>query len=95
MILNFIVINVFLFDEMLLHNKNFKIQIYKAVSISLPMLVIVAELTQKSLGVGYDIGRAVAINKLVICLFRSDSGKSKSLKIAFACLKLHFSIKWC
>uniref|UniRef100_K1Q9Z1 Putative 2'-deoxynucleoside 5'-phosphate N-hydrolase 1 n=1 Tax=Magallana gigas TaxID=29159 RepID=K1Q9Z1_MAGGI len=37
--------------------------------------VIVAEVTQKSLGVGYEIGRAVALNKLVICLFRSDSEK--------------------
>lgn len=45
------------------------------------MVVIVAEVTQKSLGVGYEIGRAVALNKLVICLFRSDSEKSKILKI--------------
>lgn len=49
--------------------------------------VIVAEVTQKSLGVGYEIGRAVALNKLVICLFRSDSEKSKILKLISAPLK--------
>lgn len=48
------------------------------------MVVIVAEVTQKSLGVGYEIGRAVALNKLVICLFRSDSEKSKILKLISA-----------
>lgn len=37
--------------------------------------------------------RAVALNKLVICPFRSDSQKSKSLNIAFACLRLHLFIK--
>lgn len=52
-----------------------------SVSLSLPMVVIVAEVTQKSLGVGYEIGRAVALNKHVICLFRSDSEKSKIFKI--------------
>lgn len=51
------------------------------------MVVIVAEVTQKSLGVGYEIGRAVALNKLVICLFRSDSEKSKILKLISAPLK--------
>lgn len=54
-----------------------------SVSLSLPMVVIVAEVTQKSLGVGYEIGRAVALNKLVICLFRSDSEKSKILRFIF------------
>lgn len=66
---------------------------YRAVSISLPILVIFAEVTQNSFGVGYEIGRAVALNKLVICPFRSDSQKSKSLNIAFACLRLHLFIK--
>lgn len=46
--------------------------------------VIVAEVTQKSLGVGYEIGRAVALNKLVICLFRSDSEKRLSPMVAGA-----------
>lgn len=55
----------------------------RSVSLSLPMVVIVAEVTQKSLGVGYEIGRAVALNKLVICLFRSDSEKSKILRFIF------------
>lgn len=56
---------------------------HKAVSVSLYMVVIVAAVTQKSLGVGYEIGRAVALNKFVICLFRSDSEKSKIFKIIF------------
>ncbi|XP_065944556.1 putative 2'-deoxynucleoside 5'-phosphate N-hydrolase 1 isoform X2 [Magallana gigas] len=46
--------------------------------------VIVAEVTQKSLGVGYEIGRAVALNKLVICLFRSDSEERLSPMVAGA-----------
>lgn len=41
------------------------------------LVVIVAEVTQPSLGVGYEIGRAVALGKVIICLFRPDSGKSK------------------
>lgn len=51
--------------------------------VSFPIVVIVAEVTQKSLGVGYEIGRAVALNKLVICLFRSDSEESKILRFIF------------
>lgn len=54
------------------------------------MVVIVAKVTQKSLVVGYEIGRAVALNKLVICLFRSDSEKSKILKLISAPLKTTF-----
>ena len=40
--------------------------------------VMVAEVTQPSLGVGYEIGRAVASKVPVIALFRPSSGKSKS-----------------
>lgn len=81
LILNLVFINVdvFLFDKILFHNQK--------LFISLSMVVIVAEVTQKSLGVGYEIGRAVALNKLVICLFRSDSEKSKILKLISAPLK--------
>ena len=32
--------------------------------------VLVAEVTQVSLGVGYEIGRAVAMNKSILCLYR-------------------------
>ncbi|XP_059838611.1 2'-deoxynucleoside 5'-phosphate N-hydrolase 1 [Hypanus sabinus] len=35
--------------------------------------VMVAEVTQPSLGVGYEIGRAVAMNKKILCLFRPSS----------------------
>ncbi|KAH9498543.1 hypothetical protein Btru_007014 [Bulinus truncatus] len=36
---------------------------------------VVAEVTQPSLGVGYEIGRAVAMNKPVFCLYRPQDGK--------------------
>ena len=39
---------------------------------------MVAEVTQPSLGVGYEIGRAMENNKKILCLFRPDSGKCKS-----------------
>lgn len=39
--------------------------------------VLVAEVTQPSLGVGYEIGRAVEHQKRVLCLFRKDSGQSE------------------
>lgn len=44
--------------------------------------VVVAEVTTVSMGVGYEIGRAVAAGKKVLCLFRSDSGKNLSAMIA-------------
>ena len=40
--------------------------------------VVVAEVTRPSLGVGYEIGRAVAMEKKILCLFRPDSTKRKS-----------------
>ncbi|XP_011447035.3 putative 2'-deoxynucleoside 5'-phosphate N-hydrolase 1 [Magallana gigas] len=46
--------------------------------------VLVAEVTQPSLGVGYEIGRAVALGKVIICLFRPDSGKKISAMISGA-----------
>merc|ERR1712154_40800 len=45
---------------------------------------IVAECTQPSLGVGYELGRAVALNKRILCLFRPASGKKLSAMIAGA-----------
>jgi len=44
--------------------------------------VLVAEVTAVSMGVGYEIGRAVESGKKVLCLFRPDSGKNLSAMIA-------------
>ncbi|XP_024152869.1 2'-deoxynucleoside 5'-phosphate N-hydrolase 1 [Oryzias melastigma] len=43
--------------------------------------VIVAEVTQPSLGVGYELGRAVDMKKTVLCLFRPSSGRTLSAMI--------------
>ena len=43
--------------------------------------VVVAEVTQPSLGVGYEIGRAVTMKKKILCLYRPQKDK---------CMKLHF-----
>jgi 2'-deoxynucleoside 5'-phosphate N-hydrolase len=40
--------------------------------------VLIAEVTAPSLGVGYEIGRAVAWGKRVICLFRPTEGRKLS-----------------
>ncbi|XP_069744006.1 uncharacterized protein [Narcine bancroftii] len=37
------------------------------------LAVIVAEVTQPSLGVGYEIGRAASMNKKILCLFQKPS----------------------
>ncbi|MCA1759254.1 MAG: nucleoside 2-deoxyribosyltransferase, partial [Bacteroidales bacterium] len=44
--------------------------------------VVIAEVTTVSMGVGYEIGRAVANGKKVLCLFRPDSGRNLSAMIA-------------
>ena len=44
--------------------------------------ILVAEVTTVSMGVGYEIGRAVESGKKVLCLFRPDSGKNLSAMIA-------------
>lgn len=44
--------------------------------------VLVAEVTVPSLGVGYEIGRAIEIGKPVLCLFQSNSTNSLSAMIA-------------
>ncbi|WP_340111686.1 nucleoside 2-deoxyribosyltransferase [Maribellus mangrovi] len=44
--------------------------------------VLVAEVTTISMGVGYEIGRAVEAGKRVLCLFRPESGKNLSAMIA-------------
>ncbi|KAM8779663.1 5-hydroxymethyl-dUMP N-hydrolase [Rhynchonycteris naso] len=43
--------------------------------------LVVAEVTQPSLGVGYELGRAVALNKRILCLFRPKSGRVLSAMI--------------
>ncbi|KAK7467900.1 hypothetical protein BaRGS_00023301 [Batillaria attramentaria] len=43
--------------------------------------VLIAECTQPSLGVGYEIGRAVALNKKIIILFRPECGKRLSAMV--------------
>uniref|UniRef100_A0A8C5LFV7 5-hydroxymethyl-dUMP N-hydrolase n=1 Tax=Jaculus jaculus TaxID=51337 RepID=A0A8C5LFV7_JACJA len=43
--------------------------------------VVVAEVTQPSLGVGYELGRAMALNKQILCLFRPRSGRVLSAMI--------------
>jgi 2'-deoxynucleoside 5'-phosphate N-hydrolase len=44
--------------------------------------ILVAEVTTVSMGVGYEIGRAVESGKKVLCLFRPDSGKNLSAMVA-------------
>lgn len=44
--------------------------------------LIVAEVTTPSLGVGYEIGRAVELQKPVLCLFRKNSEKLLSAMIS-------------
>ncbi|XP_068457972.1 5-hydroxymethyl-dUMP N-hydrolase isoform X1 [Clinocottus analis] len=43
--------------------------------------VVVAEVTQPSLGVGYELGRAVTMEKKILCLFRPASGRSLSAMV--------------
>ena len=44
--------------------------------------IIIAEVTNPSLGVGYEIGRAIELNKKIICLHRTKTGKRLSAMIA-------------
>ena len=44
--------------------------------------ILIAEVTTVSMGVGYEIGRAVESGKKVLCLFRPDSGRNLSAMIA-------------
>ncbi|KAB5581942.1 hypothetical protein PHYPO_G00181420 [Pangasianodon hypophthalmus] len=57
--------------------------------------VVVAEVTQPSFGVGYEIGQAMAMKKRILCLFRPSSGKVLSAMIRGAEGKLgssHFQV---
>ena len=51
------------------------IETYSILYINFPD--IVAEVTQPSLGVGYEIGRAVDMKKPILCLYRPQEGKCK------------------
>ncbi|MDP2669453.1 MAG: nucleoside 2-deoxyribosyltransferase [bacterium] len=44
--------------------------------------VVVAEVSTVSLGVGYEIGRAVEQDKRILCLYRPQEGKRLSAMIA-------------
>jgi 2'-deoxynucleoside 5'-phosphate N-hydrolase len=44
--------------------------------------VVVAEVTAPSLGVGYEVGRAIENGKKVICFYRRQEGKAVSAMIA-------------
>jgi nucleoside 2-deoxyribosyltransferase len=44
--------------------------------------MVVAEVTIPSLGVGYEIGRAIELDKPVLCVFNSGSQKKLSAMIA-------------
>jgi nucleoside 2-deoxyribosyltransferase len=44
--------------------------------------VLIAEVTQVSLGVGYELGFAESLNKKIICLYREKEGKSLSAMIS-------------
>ena len=44
--------------------------------------LIIAEVTNPSLGVGYEIGRAIELNKKIICLYRLGSKNKLSAMIS-------------
>jgi 2'-deoxynucleoside 5'-phosphate N-hydrolase len=44
--------------------------------------LVVAEASNPSLGVGYELGRAVSLNKPVLCLYRDGRGRPLSAMIA-------------
>jgi len=50
----------------------FDIEVCNIVTIFV-LTVLIAEVTKPSLGVGYEIGRAVAMNKPCLFLFRPES----------------------
>tara|TARA_Y100001960_G_C14567875_1_gene774205 strand:+ start:502 stop:915 length:414 start_codon:yes stop_codon:yes gene_type:complete len=44
--------------------------------------LLIAEVTNPSLGVGYEIGRAIENRKKILCLFRENHGQKLSAMIA-------------
>uniref|UniRef100_A0A1A7Y9W9 2'-deoxynucleoside 5'-phosphate N-hydrolase 1 n=1 Tax=Iconisemion striatum TaxID=60296 RepID=A0A1A7Y9W9_9TELE len=55
--------------------------------------VIIAEVTQPSLGVGYELGRSVDMKKKILCLFRPSSGRTLSAMIRGAADGEHFVVR--
>ena len=49
--------------------------------------VVIAEVSTPSIGVGYEIGRAVESNKAVLCLYRTQVGKKLSAMIS-GCMRV-------
>ena len=43
--------------------------------------IIIAEVTNPSLGVGYEIGRAIEFKKKIVCLYKTQSEKKLSAMI--------------
>ncbi len=43
--------------------------------------IVIAEVTQASLGVGYELGFAESLKKPIVCLFNTESGKSLSAMV--------------
>ena len=58
-------------------------------------LVIVAEVTQPSTGVGYELGRAVAMNKRILCLYRPQENKRKLQKNTYTTQLLFYIRTYC
>jgi len=52
--------------------------------------VVIAEVTQTSLGVGYELGLAESLGKKALCLYRKDAEKPLSLMVAG---NEHFEVK--
>lgn len=44
--------------------------------------IVIAEVTQASLGVGYEIGYAESLGKKILCLYRPQEGKRLSAMLA-------------
>lgn len=53
--------------------------------------VVIAEVTQPSLGVGFEIARAITLNKPVLCLFRPSSGQRKPILHTYTQALVSFS----
>jgi nucleoside 2-deoxyribosyltransferase len=43
--------------------------------------IVIAEVTQVSMGVGYELGFAESLDKRIVCLFNINSGKSLSAMV--------------
>ena len=60
-------------DDISIHNKDMELL--------MACDLVVAEVTNPSLGVGYEIGRAIEHNKKVICIYREIDNKKISAMI--------------